>query len=242
MTIIECPWEIQNIGKKTAEIAISNDDVFDTSVYSELINNFEYLVVKVPMRKPEFNEGLASLGFIMIETQINIMKHVNGLIAHNYISDYVSFEDLMPMDDISRITHQLSPNMFSTDRITLDRRFGPEIGMRRYVNWILSEFKEEKSRLVIVKYRSEEVGFMMFRIVDDSFYLLLNGLYKPWQGKHLGIITPYSPEMYIYQNHLEIEKIETSISSNNIPVVRLYGKLGFEVSSLSYVFVKHNQI
>lgn len=240
MTIIECPWEILNLEKNTAEVTVSNEDIFNACLYSELASRYEYLVVKVPMKMPKFNEGLASLGFTMIETQMNIFKHVNGLIIHNSISDYVSFEDLKSKDDISRITLQISPNMFSTDRITLDGSFGPEIGMRRYVNWITSDFKEKKSRVTIVKYHTDEVGFMMYRIVGDTFFLLLNGLYQSWQGKHMGIITPYSPEMYIHQNHLKISKIETSISSNNIPVVKLYSKLGFGVSSLYYVFIKHN--
>lgn len=238
MTITDCPWEIENIGKTTVEINISPDDVFDHSCLTST-NNYDYVVVKVPMKKIDYNRGLGLLGFTMMENQMKISKKLTT-VYHDSITDHVSFEELKPDDDIRRIVKNMTPSMFSTDRITLDNEFGPLVGMRRYANWLISDFNSGKSRVAIVKYYSDEVGFMMFRILGNTFHLLLNGLYEPWQGKHLGIITPSSPETFIHQHSLQANMVETTISSNNIPVVKLYSRIGFEVSSQTYVFTKHN--
>jgi hypothetical protein len=239
MIILECPWELKNIGKRTVEVSISVDDVFVPQVFEELTLKYEYVVVKVPMNMIDCNIGLTLLGFNMIETQINVLKNVTNKTGGNSIEKHVSFEELILNDSINRVIHNITPNMFSTDRVTLDKAFSPEIGMQRYVNWMCSEFEEKRSKVAIVKYDSNEVGFMLFRIAEQTFHLLLNGLYKPWQGRRLGIITPYSPEIYVRKNRLDVKRIETSISSNNIPVVKLYSRLGFEVSSMTYVYVKH---
>ena len=80
---------------------------------------------------------------------------------------------------------------------------------------------------------------MLIRMEGDTIELLLNGLYKPYQGKGLGLITPASPMMFVKKNSLQIAKEITNISSNNIPVVKLYNRLQFQLLSQTYVFVKH---
>lgn len=83
---------------------------------------------------------------------------------------------------------------------------------------------------------------MLIKIENDTIDLLLNGLYKEYQGKGLGLLTPASPMMYVKMKDLQIARELTSISSNNIPVVKLYNKLHFDLFQQTYVFVKHQQI
>lgn len=83
---------------------------------------------------------------------------------------------------------------------------------------------------------------MLIKIENDTIDLLLNGLYKEYQGKGLGLLTPASPMMYVKMKDLQIARELTSISSNNIPVVKLYNELHFDLFQQTYVFVKHQQI
>ncbi len=64
-------------------------------------------------------------------------------------------------------------------------------------------------------------------------------LYLPYQRRGLGIVTAAAPLLYGMNYPSTIRCEETSISSNNMPVVRLYNYLDFRIDGLWYVFVKH---
>lgn len=241
MRVVDCHWEQKNIGKKTVEITIETTDHYDCSMIERQTHGYEYAVVKVPMNVPAFNLGLSKLGYTCIETQMNVGISYNNFIfskvAHLYGD--TSYEIVNDADGFKSVVSHIEPGMFSTDRISLDPEFGEAIGCQRYINWLTTEYESKRSQLIKVLYKNEHVGFMLVRIEDDTIDLLLNGLYKDYQGKGLGLLTPASPMMYVKKNSLQISKEETSISSNNIPVVKLYNRLHFQLLQHTYVFVKH---
>lgn len=245
MNIVDCFWELDNIGKSTAELSILPGEVPDEKQLAKVCNNFEYVVAKVPMRNIDFNYVLSKMGFVLMEVQMNVSMEV-AKFDYKLVQDFigkVNYRDVTTKVDVEKVLEMMTPDMFSTDRVTLDRSFGPSLGLRRYRNWIKTELENKKSSLVTVRYDNSDIGFMLYRIEGTNFHLLLNGLYKEWQGHHLGVITSSSPLLYIRQNKLnDIDKSLTSISSNNIPVVKLYNRLGFILDSETYVFVKHNNI
>lgn len=242
MKIVDCPWEIENIGRKTIEITVENEDVEPNAKgLMSLYDRYEYAVIKVPMRKIGFNRMLAELGFTCMEVQMNVSvspQHFNYNVISNIANDILMIPE-SSKEGTEKVIAHMAPQMFSSDRITLDSEFGPNIGLKRYQNWLFSELSHGTSSLVHVVYKGTVVGFMLYRITDSVFQLLLNGLYLEWQGKHLGIITPSSPLLFLKQMGLEVERVKTSISSNNIPVVKLYNRLGFTLDSQTYVFTKH---
>lgn len=241
MNIIDCKWELKNINKKTVEITIDRGDDFDSDMLSQHTHNFEYAVVKVPMNMPSFNIGLAEMGYICIETQMNVGISMADFdfskVAHLY--NDTRYEIVENHQDYLSVISNIEPGMFSTDRVCIDTHFNGEIGCRRYINWLTTEYESKKSQLVKVIYLDKHVGFMLIKLGNNTIDLLLNGLYKPYQGKGLGILTPASPMMFIKKNSLPIENEITSISSNNIPVVKLYNRLDFKLIQQTYVFVKH---
>ena len=242
MNIVDCPWELNNIGKQTVEVNVLPEDSFDKTKISEIEREYEYIVFKVPMNKIPFNKGLSEMGYCMMEVQMNISKEVEKFDYNNPLYDNVYFTRVKSDNDILNIKESLTIDMFSTDRVSLDPCFGASYGRKRYLNWLLSEIEHGNSLVVNVHYGKETIGFMMYRKAGLFFYLLLNGLYKKWQGKHMGIITPSSPFLLIRQENMCVDKVFTSISSNNIPVVKLYNRLNFIIESETYVFVKHTKI
>lgn len=241
MRIVDCKWELKNINKKTVEITIDKDDVFDQVILSQHMNDYEYVVVKVPMNMPAFNIGLADMGFSCIETQMNVGVCLSKIdfskVTHLY--DDTRFEVVDNQEDFKDVVSNIEPGMFSTDRISIDPMFGSEAGCKRYINWLTTEYESQRAQLIKVIYNNEHVGFMLIRFEGDTIYLLLNGLYKSYQGKGLGILTPASPMMFIKKSSLPYENEMTSISSNNIPVVKQYNRLNFKLIQQTYVFVKH---
>lgn len=240
MRVINCHWEQKNIGKKTVEITIETTDHFDYPLIERRTRGYEYAVVKVPMNIPSFNIGLSRMGYTCIETQMNVGIDYNNFIfskvAHLY--DDTSYEIVNNADDFKSVVSHIEPGMFSTDRISIDPEFGETIGCQRYINWLTTEYESKQSQLIKVIYKKEHVGFMLIKIENDTIDLLLNGLYKEYQGKGLGLLTPASPMMYIKKNVLKVLREKTSISSNNIPVVKLYNRLNFQLYGQTYVFVK----
>lgn len=243
MKVIDCFWEQKNIGKRTVEILVENTDRYDRNLIEQLSRGFEYVVVKVPMNRPEFNIGLCDMGFTCIESQMNMGIEVKEFdfpkVSHLY--DDTAFEIVDSQKDFLSVTSHIQTGMFSTDRIAIDPEFGDVIGCRRYINWMTTEYNNKKSQLIKVIYKNEHVGFMLIKTEAETIHLLLNGLYRDYQGKGLGILTPASPMMYTKKASLPIVKEETSISSNNIPVVKLYNRLGFQILRQTYVFIKHNK-
>lgn len=241
MRVVDCHWEQKNIGKKTVEITIETTDHNDFSLIERLTHGYEYAVVKVPMNKPAYNIGLSKLGYTCIETQMNVgvdySKFDFSKVAHLY--NDTTYEVVDTVDNFNAVVSFIQPGMFSTDRISIDPEFGESIGCQRYINWLTTEYESKRSQLIKVLYKNEHVGFMLIRIEDDTIDLLLNGLYKEYQGKGLGLLTPASPMMYVKKCGLQIAKETTSISSNNIPVVKLYNRLQFQLLQQTYVFVKH---
>ena len=191
---------------------------------------------------PAFNLGLSQMGYTCIETQMNVgidyRKFDFSKVAHLY--DDTSFDIVNDADDFNSVVSHIKPGMFSTDRISIDPKFGESIGCQRYINWLTTEYDGKRSQLIKVLYKSTHVGFMLIRIENDTIDLLLNGLYKEYQGKGLGLLTPASPMMYVKKNDLQIAKEVTSISSNNIPVVKLYNRLHFQLLQQTYVYIKHS--
>lgn len=241
MKVVDCIWELKNLDKKTVEISVGKEDIFSRDIIEQSISNYEYAVVKVPMDMPSFNIGLSNMGFVCIETQMNVGINLHDFdfskVEHLY-SD-TSYELINNDDDFTSVVSNLLPGMFSTDRISLDPQFGEAIACRRYINWLTFEYKSKRSQLIKVIYKNEHIGFMLIKTDGDTIDLILNGLYEQYQGKGLGILTPASPMMYVKKNSLNITKEVTSISSNNIPVVKLYNRLNFQLLQQTYVFVKY---
>lgn len=241
MKITDCIWEQKNIGKKTVEILIEKDDSFDSEILQNHICSYEYVVVKVPMNMPHFNFGLSQMGFCCIETQQNMSMQYDDFDFSivEYLFNDTTYELVKNNEDFQEVLSMIEPGMFSTDRISVDSQFGEIIGYQRYVNWMSTEFFRGTSELIKVLYQGQHVGFMLLKFNGNEMKLLLNGLYKKYQGSGLGILTPASPMMYVRKNNIPIRIEKTSISSNNIPVVKLYNRLHFQISDQTYVFVKH---
>lgn len=241
MKVIDCFWEEKNLGKKTIEISIEETDVYNRESFEQLVKCYEYVVVKVPMRMPLFNIGLADMGFVCIESQMNVGMAFKDFdfskVANLY--DDTTYEIVNDMVDFQSVISRIQPGMYSTDRISIDPKLGETMGCQRYINWLTTEYNSKRSQLIKVIFKNEHIGFMLVKIENDTISLLLNGLYKPYQKKGLGVLTPASPMMFVKKHSLPIQKEVTSISSNNIPVVKLYNRLQFQLLYQTYVYIKH---
>ena len=244
MEFVDCIWELDNLGKRTCEISYNDKDVFNIDDLFNKIKSYEYVVVKVPMNMPYINARLSELGFILIETQLSISKKYKDFNFDDRLIKClyprVSEKIVSSEEDLCFILDRISSNMFSTDRIYLDPNFGQDCSMRRYKNWLRTEFHNNTSIIKSIVYDGNEIGFGMHREKDGITYGLLGGIYENSQSEGFGMLTACFGFLTSKKFGKPFKKTLTAISSNNVPMVQIYNYLNFKIDNMKYVFVKHN--
>lgn len=242
MKIVDCVWEKEVLGCRVAEATVLSTDTPEEIELSSL-NDYDYVVVKVPMHMVNTNYLLAKNGFTLAEVQCKLSKTYNSFDFDDKLIRYlypdVSFCEINDEKGIRSILDSITPNMFSTDRITLDPVFGKEKGCLRYKHWIEDAFFNRNANFMSIFYRDEHVGFSMYSMNNGIIDGILGGVYEKFQSYGIGMLTPTRHFLNAKKNEKPFKKLCTSISSNNEPVWRFYNYLNFKVDQLFYVFIKH---
>ena len=244
MKIVDCFWELKNLGCRVVEINIEKDDISSKNVILESINDYDYAVIKVPMNKIDFNIGLSELGFMTVETQMNISKSYKSFDFDDRLVRQVYphlFERVIETkEELMNIVSRITSDMFTTDRIYLDPYFPKDSSRNRYVNWMLSEFEKGTSIITEFSYDGQNVGFTMYRETESGIrYGILGGVYEEFQSMGLGVATASIGLITAHKKNKPFKKIYTAISSNNIPMMQIYNYLNYKIESMTYVYVKH---
>lgn len=242
MKIVDCFWEIANIGKKTCEVTLSPAEMINESALQQLCRAYEYVVVKISATNMQNSLLLAKMGFSFAETQIAIQKDLHK--QHDVTDSIASFyyknsclERINNKEQLEDILKKMSSNMFTTDRIYLDPYFGAEFSLNRYRNWMKTEYSKG-TPIYELKYKTNSVGFIMCRKDANVTDALLGGIYENYQNRGLGILLPLVP----YMMPDKIDWYRTRISSNNLPVWKMYERLHYAITNFEYIFIKHNEI
>jgi hypothetical protein len=141
-------------------------------------------------------------------------------------------------EELTFVLDQIMTGIFSTDRISLDENFGPQVGAKRYCNWIDSEMKQGGEVYTISLSTGTPLGFFTLRVTDDGIaHSILSGVFDSEKTPGFGLIL--LSMILTKAEEKGAKKIVSAISSNNLPVVRTHVQLGFEVKDLNYVFIRH---
>ena len=245
MLITNCTWDYSNLGVSTVEVSIDRNDIFTPDIFKELNLNYQYVVIKVPMCLPSFNLGLSELGFSIIETQINLSKKfIDFDFQDRFVKQHYSETSLQIIDNLEGLDALLSritPDMFSTDRITLDPYFNPNLSAQRYRNWIRSEFVNKTGIVQNIFYGNKNIGFELSRHSDNGIIQgLLGGIFRDYQASGYGLVLASIHFFEAKKYNTPLRRFKTAISSNNIPMLQLYDYLCYKIDGMSYVFIKHN--
>lgn len=242
MNIVDCKWEIANIGKRTVEISIGKDETIGEKLLNEIDSKYEYQVIKVDTGNIEPCRFLERNGFNLIETQIGIELKYKDFDFNDslikYIEPDITFEDVTQKENLEAILKKITPEMFISDRIAIDPHFGLRYSYNRYCNWIKTAFESKSASFYQMKYKGEHIGFSMYRIKDRIWYGDLGGIY-PSCREGLGLLTACGSFIYMKQHKTDVVKLVSNISSNNTPVIPTFNHCHFNFKNFKYVFVKH---
>ena len=244
MRKIDAVWELENIGSRVLEIVVDTEDVFQESDFNNISPDYDYIVVKVPTNKTDFNWFLGENGYTMIESQLKMSINIRDIDYDNCyvrrIMPFVRFDKVESENCLKEILDRISPTMFITDRISLDPYYGPEVGCKRYQTYIRNSFLNKRLELFSIGFKEQVVGFTMLNINDDVCLGELGGIFSDVSIPGLGCLTVLAPLLYYSRISKNVNAIfSANISSNNIPVIKVYNYLNFHIENMKYVFVKH---
>ncbi|MFA6718057.1 MAG: hypothetical protein WCS15_03150 [Prevotella sp.] len=242
MKIVNCVWEIRNIGCKTAELTFEKGERVDKAVFDCLDQEYDYIVVRAPILEGKMYADLSSRGYSFIENQITFEKRWQDFIVMDRLYkrtlDKVTISKVIDEADLKRLLSRITRDMFVTDRISLDPHFGADYAVRRYCYWS-EDMYHQGYNVYKVNLDGKEVAFSINKITADGTLVVpLGGGFTDVDG----VATGPTALLAIYkmkETGMVFKRFKAKISSNNLPMIRVYNKLQFEQTHFDYIFVKH---
>lgn len=237
MELREAFWEKRNLGMDTLEINFGNKDIIDDNL-ENVLSRYGYIVAKVPCGNIKLLHQLEDVGFRFIETQIGLSKtigrHYQTPDIYKRVSGKIRIKQVLTENDLNLVLEEINKGIFETDRIALDIFFGKEYAANRYCNWIKDELSTGKSRLFVIVYGSNTIGFFLLENANDrKSSIVLGGIYNNY--KNFGFGFSFIDESIKLSVAEGKSLVYAKVSSNNLPILKLYSAFGFNISDISYV-------
>lgn len=241
MKIVDAVWEKRNLGVETVDFTIEENDEIQN--VKELLSKYNepYQVMHVPSGKTDILLSAQRLGFSVIEVNVNLGHQMKDVLIPKLFLRYekdISYHDAAE-EEIGNILSIIEQGeMFVTDKIAKDPFFGKEKSGHRYRCWC-EQVLENNASVVVCQYRNENIGFEVYtrNLKTNKATNIVGGVFPKHTGGGLGF-APLWVEL-LHQKEAGIKSVVTSVSSNNIPVLKLHELLGYRVQDMTYVLVKH---
>lgn len=243
MEIIDAYWEERNLGVKSYEIILSQEDTMEDFILQEkrlIENGTKFIVVKSPVNVPEFIFDLQRKGYFFIETAFSLVLKKNNFKCPTYIArrDH-DFETrkLQTPDMIQRVYDEIAKGIFNSDRIALDKHFTQHIANNRYINWI-KDLIVQGNAIHEIYYNGDPIGFFVFQKIDDKKVKgILTGTYEKYLTSGFGAVITNKLCNAVWT--LGYTSFYVNVVSNNLKALRTNLLFGFEIEDISYHYVKH---
>jgi ribosomal protein S18 acetylase RimI-like enzyme len=129
----------------------------------------------------------------------------------------------------------IAASAFTTGRFLLDPRLDPGLSGKRYRQWVRNSFDDPRHQVLKAEVDGALVGFFVVEErADTTAYWHLTAIAPLQQGRGLG--------KAVWQAMLERHRragllaVETTVSAHNLPVLSLYGRLGFRYAAAEMTF------
>jgi len=132
-------------------------------------------------------------------------------------------------DDLPAV-ERIAETVFTTSRFRLDPHLDPVLSDRRYRHWARTSLADPTRQVLKAELDNALVGFFIVEErADGSAYWHLTAIAPGHQGRGVG--------RAVWQAMLErhrragLQAVETTVSAHNLPVLSLYGRLGFRFAA-----------
>ena len=240
MKIIHAIWERKNLGMDAWEVMLDRKDMADISAIMEQLHAPEfagcYVCVKLPVGDLHMIHALEDDGFRFLETQFHLVEALekSDIMRYGESAGHIPVEErVVPKtrEEWGKIIEKITPGMFDTDRIALDPAFGPDVACQRYRNWCWDLFDNPKSVLHVSSLEGEDIGFGIAVLIQepDVYDGVLGGIFEAGKGCGMGVCIVRSGGK---------GKLKTTVSSNNVAMLKIHQNHGRIVRNERYVFRK----
>lgn len=248
MQFADATWENRNLNVKTCEISFGFEDCALTKENMKhfleecLSHEYEYIVFKTQFIDERILYITKYFGFEYIENQIELSLDKNEYYKSKCFLNYEnsSFSCHIVDDDrlFSTITKEIEKGIYKTDRISIDPYFGVSVSNRRYSNWANDIFLKSNGIAWLVCSKDIPIGYEIGIGRDNTFDMLLSGLFLSFQKRGIGKIWQKSFLNEIFNSY---DVVKTTVSSNNIAVIKTRQCANFAINKIASVYIKHNQ-
>lgn len=241
MKIINAIWEKRNLGVDCKEIQFDTEDTVEEAREAIKQLDTEYQTIRVPSGKTELLLLAQEHGFQVIELSIHMSKKLESVKLpqiYKRFESHISIEAVTDIDMLNEVLNEVrGGEMFITDKIALDPFFSPKLAGQRYSFWI-QDLLSNGGQLSIARYHNDIIGFCLnIKKTEKIYDAALGGIYNRFKNKGLGFVTLYGNLLTAYQQGCRT--ITTTVSSNNLPILRLHQFYGFETTGITYILIKH---
>ena len=128
MKITDCPWEIDNLGCRVAEVSVLATDMVDVNEIQKIESDYDYIVIKIESGNMHHTTLMTQLGYTLAETQMSLKKpysewHIQDDKLTSALLSQMKVEQIKSDEDLQELLSLMTDHMFSTDRIYLDPLF-----------------------------------------------------------------------------------------------------------------------
>ena len=239
MKIVEATWDRRNFGRNAWEVTLGRDDMADVEKTRAALRDSRfagaYVCVKMPVGNLKMLHALEDDGFRFLETQFSLI-------------DKFSADDLMDVCEKAgeqvrimivekdraaweRVIAKIEPEMFDTDRISLDPLLGPKVACTRYQNWVRDLFDDPRSFLSVMVLDGEEIAFGVDIVDGRTSRGILGGIFPKFKYAGYGMALMAGPRDRTYT-------LRAEVSSNNPYVLRVHQNFGRVIYKELYVLRK----
>ncbi len=242
MQIKETPWEIKNLG--VASSAVFQFDEFDTaeSLDESVLDNrdYEYQEAVVPAGNVDLLNRLLSSGFRFSELAIHIDMKPYGQLTEPLKRRLGAFSyHLADEEELRMILACLRQgDIFKTDKIATNPRFGPKVAGNRYANWAEGEIREKKAFAYVVQCKNDKIGFFVLKPMGEGVVDgLLAALFDVNRYQGFGFYVGY---FLIEASRIELgaKLLIGQVSANNPSVIKVNQILGYQLRDMYYIATK----
>jgi hypothetical protein len=242
MKIVDASWEEKNIGLKTCEIVFERGDTFEEYLSSNIENNYQFSVVKIPVGDLTLVHQLEEIGYRYLENQLLLTFDADqsGDINPKWdrLTKGFSCKLLTTKDELKSILREVSSSLFETDRFSLDPIWDEELSSKRYQNWITDLFESGKAQFYVIAKDGNDRGFFSIKKESDTVISCpIAGIYKKYKSS--GYIYVLTRFWFLQGYKMGSKKLITSISSNNRIMLSSISKVfSFAIKDINIILRK----
>jgi hypothetical protein len=236
LKILPTPWDSKVLGMASEELLVTHSS--DLPALSDYINSSKlenkFLTIKSEFWSFSLSQLLFENGYVQVEQaftfQISLMKN---MLDGFQLPSGVTWGPGQP-SDLQYIFDQVERGLFSTDRYSLYPRFGKSVGGLRYVNWLKQELLAG-GQINCISNSDGIIAFFSFREVDGKPFVALSGVMQESRVPGGGLLLHKA--IADAADRMGATSITSSVSGNNLPVLRLLTSLGYRLTGTSWIFL-----